>query len=229
MVYDGLATRISAEYNMLLFALSGRYHQVRAPGVEVTPKALTELMVDAYVLGSTFYSAAIGLIDAYLQPLLLDASDELVVEIESCLKRVKMQIVKMVNGNVRQIGKLARTGVSDYSSMLKSTHGATGLLVQKLVGTVQFRATDTSGRFWDSRTLMHTIVRDFAYQQWLNAQFDAILRDGIDLAVGYRFPDDYVLTFSITGDTSGYDKLADIRSTIFHPNSTTMVKQYVSS
>jgi hypothetical protein len=230
VIYDDLADRLTSEYGLLLFALFGRYQSMQAPGVEITPKALVDLQVDAYALGRAFYDIAKTEIDAYLRPMHVGDSEELDVALTHRKQEVLTLVRKMVVENVQQVTKLGRTGLGDYSRLIRDAHSATGLLIQRKVGTIDFKTTDTSDRKWDAKTLMRVVIRDFGYQSWLDTQFDEILASGTDLATAYRNNESGIdMTFSITGDTPGYEALDDIRSRIFHPNSTLLVKAYVPS
>ena len=48
MTFSDLTARLTAEYDLFLFALSGRYQQLRAPGGQITPRAILDLNCESY-------------------------------------------------------------------------------------------------------------------------------------------------------------------------------------
>lgn len=223
MIFDDLAQRLSAEYDLFLFALSGRYQQMRSPGVEVTPRAISELNFDAHTLGETFYQLAEREIDEYLRPLLLDASDELASGLVVRKKELLTLIRAVLFENVQTVMKLSRTGMQGASALLKNAHGAIGMLVQRQAGRIDFRVTDTAGRKWDARKLFAVIVRDFAYQAWIDHEVQRLMLAGVDLI---QTPNGRVL--SLFG-TRGHENFADARDNVFHINSKQIMVPYVPS
>lgn len=223
MVFDDLATRLSAEYALFLFALTGRYQQMRAPGIEITPREIVKLNGKAHELANTFYLIAERDVSDYLQPMLEDASesarDGLIVRKKEVLSRLRAGLLE----NLHQVVKLARTGVGGVGSMLTGTTGAIGLLVQRQAGTIQFKATDAAGRKWDAEKLFKTLARDFAYQSWLDVQADQFIHTEHNLM---QTPNGRI--FSLLG-TDGYDSFEAVRSEIFHINSNQIMVPHVSS
>jgi len=233
MIYDDLATRLVAEYRLFLFALAGRYQQVRSPGVEITPRTIADLSYAAHDLGNTFYQLAMREIDDYMQAQSEDRSDALRDTLVVRSKEVKALIRRMVAENVEQTVMMTRTGMGSHTKLLKNTSGAMGMLVQKKAGEIEFKVTDTSGRRWQANKLLAVIVRDYAYQSAIDAQLDDMRSHGIKLAAAIRVNDaGYIVeqvTFAIDGDVAGHPSLDEIRDTIFHPNSTAQVTPYVSA
>jgi hypothetical protein len=223
MIFDNLATQLSAEYELFLFALSGRYQQVRSPGIEVTPRAISELNYEAHNLAQTFYQLAERDIEEYLRPLLLDASDDLASGLVVRKKETLAHIRAMLLENVQTTMKLARTGMRGAISMLKGAHGAMGLLVQRKAGKIDFRVTDTSGRKWEARKLFAVIVRDFAYQAWIDHEVERLMVAGVDLV---QTPNGRVMSLFGIGD---YERFVDVRDNIFHINSKQIMVPYVPS
>lgn len=230
MRYDDLAGRVVSAYEMFLFALNGRYQQMRAPGTEVTPRALRDLQVDAYGLGKTFLNIAEAEVENYLRPMLEDGSDELQTALTLRKKEALALVRGMVIENVKQAGKVGRTGIGGFSDLLRNAHGGMGLLVQRAVGTIGFKVTDTSGRRWEPTKLMQVVVRDFGYQSDIDAFVDRRRAMGDRFAaaiwtnVGGYIVDQVV--FSI-GEDETYPSLETIRDTVFHPNSKAILTSYV--
>lgn len=218
MVFDEFANQMSGEYRLFLFALSGRYSQMRAPGVEVTPYAITELKRDISQLAETFYQLAERSIDDYARELTAEASDELAKSIESrrlaTLKRVRTMLAE----NVESIGKVAKTGVSGVAALLKNATGPIGMLVQKKAGIIEYKLADTSGRKWDAEKLMSVVVRDFAYQSWIDSEVERLMIEGVDIVATQN---GHVM--SLFG-TPGYDYIGNVRGSVFHINSKQVIQ-----
>lgn len=228
--YDDLASRVVAAYELFLFALNGRYQQMRAPGVEVTPRALRDLQVDAYTLGKTFLNIAETEVENYLRPLLEDRSDALQTALTLRKKEALALVRGMVIENVKQTGRAGRTGIGGFSDLLRDARGGVGLLVQRAVGTVGFKVTDTSGRKWEPAKLMQVVVRDFGYQADIDAFVDLRRAFGDTLAAAIWINEggyivDQVI-FAI-GENDIYPTFEAIRDTVFHPNSKAIVTPYV--
>lgn len=217
MLYDDLATRLSAEYDLFLYALSGRYQQMRAPGVAVTPRAVNDLNHKAHELANTFYLIASSEIDNYLHPMLAEASesvsDGLVVRKKLALSLIRASLLE----NLHQVVKAARTGIAGPGDLLKGKTGAIGLLMQRQAGKIQFKTTDTSGRKWDADKLFRVFVRDFAYQAWLDYQAEKLREADVGMAtngINAVFP---------------MREFEDVRAAYFHPNSNAILIPYVPS
>lgn len=228
---DEFAGRVVAAYELFLFALNGRYQQMRAPGVEITPRALRDLQVDAYALGKTFVKIAETEVSNYLRPLLEDSSDELRSALTVREKEVLALVRGMVIENVKQAGKVGRTGIGGFSDLLRSAHGGIGLLVQRSVGTIGFKVTDTSGRKWEPAKLMQVVVRDFGYQADIDAFVSHRRAAGDNLAAAVWINGGYIMdqfVFAI-GESDTHPAFEDIRETVFHPNSKAIVTPYVPS
>jgi hypothetical protein len=215
MLYDDLARDVHAQYGLMLWALAGRYHQMRAPGAVVTPHALVGLRTDTTGIAQTFLSGAEREIEHYLASLLSDASDELASALVTSKKVLLAQVRAMVLENMRQINRMARTGAAGPADMLKGATGAVGLLIQSKAGQVVFKATDTSGRKWMAEALMRTIVRDFAYQAYVQTQLDQYAQTGLDTVMTSKGP-------------ATLNELQAQWESYFHPNAhTTIADPYV--
>lgn len=223
MVFDDIAVKIGTQFDLYLFALAGRYHQMRAPGVEVTPRAIVDLHDDVRALSKTFYQTATTEFDVYLSEVAMDASvDELEVTLDR-KRELQAYLHDIVSDCSDQVIKMAKTGIGTFADLLKNAHGAMGLLAQRQAGKIEFKATDTAGRSWNARRLMYAVVRDAAYQSFIDAQVADLLRDGGDLVLTSHGQVLSLLT------TEGHPDFADTRNFLFHPNSTTViVSHYVS-
>lgn len=223
MTYDDLATRLTAEYDLFLLALTGRYQQMRAPGVEVTPHAITGLRIDGYSLGNTFRVIADIEIDSYLRPTLEAASEGLAAQLEERKRVLKAQILEAVIQNVKQVSKLAISGIGGIAGMMHDTHGGMGKLIQRSVSQVEYKVSDASNRKWNASVLMKTIVRDFGYQSFIDRQAEYYANAGSDMMQTSKGQ-----VFSLSG-ANGTPSLDEVRKSYFHPNSNSVMVPYVQT
>lgn len=220
MNFDDLATRLDAEYSLFLFALTGRYQQMRAPGTEVSPRAISDLDDEAHQLASTFFNTAALSIEGYLQPMLEEASEALREKLLDRKVQVLRAIRAMVLENVQQVVRLARVG-GGYGAAMKGATGAIGLLIQRQAGKIEFKVSDRAGRKWAAKTFMHLVVRDFAYQSWIDFAAESFTESGHDLMQTSKGE-----VFSLLG-SDGYLPFAMARPLYFHPNSHRLMSPYV--
>lgn len=217
MLYDDLATRLTAEYDLFLYALSGRYQQMRAPGVAPSPRAVADLNYAAHELASTFYQIASRDVATYIDPMIEAASESVADDLTQRKIKVLTLITSMLLENVHQVAKTARTGIIGPADILKGSTGAIGSLLQRMMAKIQFKATDTSGRKWDAEKLFRVVVRDFAYQAWLDTQAEKLSAAGIEMAtngINAVFP---------------MREFEDVRAAYFHINSNAILTPYVPS
>lgn len=216
MPFDDFAHRLSAEYALFLLALAGRYQQIRAPGIEPYPGDVSDLSFDAGALASTFYSTAKFSLDKYLEPKIADATEEvadgLVVRKKEALARIRAMTLE----NVSQILTMARVGRVRFADVLRGPTGALGMLLQRRLGKIQFKTTDTAGRRWQAEKLFHFVVRDFAYQAWLDKRVEELRADGVTMITDGLNP-----AFSI-------DEFENVRGQYFHINSNAIPVPHVS-
>lgn len=213
--------RMGDNYSLFLYALSGRYQQLRSPGTSITPRAIKDLELSTQNLARTLYAVANSEVDAFLSELSLGASEGL----QAGLAIRKVELLAQIRGilaeNCHQVSHMARVGTDGLSKMLKA-HGAMGMLVQQQAGVIKYLATDTAGRKWNAALLMKAIARDFAYQSEIDMAFElecdesdsglVITNKGFVLALGVM---------------DGYTSFSDARATIFHPNSNASFISYV--
>lgn len=220
-MWKEFTNRLVGNYEMFLYAIAGRYLELRTTGAVITPFAIKRLDIDAQRLARNFYVASADSAEDFIAIVSTHGSDELLASLTKREIAVLRLIGQMVAENVAQVLLAARTGTQGISKLLEA-HGAMGLLVQRQAGKIRFKSRDTSGRSWDSASIFHVVVRDFAYQCWIDAALDNIEdSDATDVYVAYQ---DATRNFVIT--------LADLnaskRKEIFHPNASALPEAYVS-
>jgi hypothetical protein len=222
---DELAFRVTSLYGLFLFALDGRYQQMRAPGLEVTPRALRELESGALTLATTFLGAATREIDTALHPFIADATEKLKIALGARRQQALALVRGMVDENIVQVMRVARTGVNSFLRLLGSSHGGIGMAVQKSIGRIPFRVTDTSRRKWQPDRLMRTVVRDALYQVMVETAVDRLRTRGATTAAAVWHRDGGVIerkVFRLQPDEPA--SFESIRHRVFHPNATAMVR-----
>jgi hypothetical protein len=222
---DELARKVTALYALFLFALNGRYQQMRAPGLEVTPRALRELEEDARALAKTFHETAANEIEGALRPFVMDATGTLKTALEARTQQTLGLVRGMLAENVAQVMRTARTGIGGYLALLNTSHGGIGMAVQRMVGTIPFKVTDTSRRKWQPDKLMRVVARDALYQVMVEVAVDNLRDSGATTAAAVWRRDNGVVerrTFSLQADEPA--SFESVRQKVFHPNATAMVQ-----
>ena len=227
MIYDDFAQTVTANYKLFLTALFGRYQSIIAAGVTVTPHAVREFATDATDLSLTFFSTVRDKIEHYQKELYLESGDSPQTA-ETAKDEALASLNKAVLANIGQLVKLLRVGTADY----KKAGGAMGQLIQKKLGSVEFKVYDTANRKWDAVRIVTVTMRDFAYQTWVDQRLKQLQDEGYTLAqVKYDDPAKVgrEIVFAIEKKVGDYPNLDDIRASVFHINSTAKVVGYVLS
>jgi len=226
MIYDEFAERVVAQYDMFLSALEGKYRAIVGPGVQITPAALSDFGNQAIRLGCVFLELAEREAATY-------ASETWSGQSEAYGEGAKFDLLmglrSAVDENIVQLDKMLRNGAKDYKSVIKNAHGSVGLLLEKKLGTVEFSVYDTSNRKWEARRLVRAVVRDFAYQTWVDATI-AEIRKTSNLA-RVRYDDsskaDREIVVSLGEKPGVYKTIDSVRHQVFHFNSTARLVPYV--
>ncbi|MDY7537611.1 hypothetical protein RGU72_05000 [Undibacterium sp. 5I1] len=159
--------------------------------------------------------------DAYLVQLHAKGLEALDFEMYSWILRVR----RVIRDNGSAVVRKSNAG--RLANVFTRGLGAIGLLLQKNVNDIKFVSHDNAGRVWDSTALLCGYARDFAYQSLIEAQ--AFLINGL---AEVRYPDSNHVNNGMLVETSdrtisGATKLANIRNSIFHPNSQAELVKHV--
>lgn len=220
-MWKEFTNRLVGNYELFLYAITGRYLEFRSTGAVIAPFEIKRLEIDAQRLARNFYAASADSVEDFIASVSMHGSDELLASL-TVRKIVVLRLIgQMVAENVAQVLLSARSGTQGVSKLLEA-HGAMGLLVQRQAGKIRFKSRDTSGRNWDSAPIFHVIARDFAYQCWIDAALDNIADSGVtDVQVAYQNATrNFVIALVDLDDSK--------RSEIFHPNSSALPEAYVS-
>ena len=222
MFYDDFAKRIADEYQLFLFALSGQYLALVAPGLETSPATIAQLQRRGVELRETFLQTANRSVTDFAHATSMDWEDPSITRFLAELSDFTRQNIDSLVARMK--------GVKDSAlDVMDDMHGAMGLLLQKKLATPEFKVMTASGRSFDAAKLVRAQARDFAYQAELRSKL-ARFTQYTDLArVHYADPAHagHGLVFSITGKTAGYPTFDEIASKVFHYNATAGVTDHV--
>lgn len=223
MIYDDFADKLKREYELFLFALSGRYLLLTSAGVEMTPLALRQLERSGALLQSTFLESAALRVAQFVAEYPSASAQER----QSAFLR---EIERMTQVNIDSLIERMRGAAVNPTSVAAEMHGAMGLLLQRRMAQPEYRVPTKSGRSFEALGLMYAQARDFGYRIYLAGTLERIGQTDDLAQVQYADPNhaDNGLTFSISGATAGYPSFASLEDTIFHYNAQAMVVPHVS-
>ncbi|MFM0095673.1 hypothetical protein PQQ87_08670 [Paraburkholderia nemoris] len=228
MDYVALTNAIMASYDVYLYAITGVYFSMQSPGAQVSPRLLNEFERVAHGIRKTFLGQVSDVLQGFQADSGLSHDSPVMSDARTAAAALYDDIDAIAGANMHSLrDRLAGKGAM-LADMLKGASGGIGQLLQRKLEKPDFKAVDASGRKWDAKTLMRTMVRDYGYQSAIEHQLAGMTGD---LAVvTYADPEhaNHGLVFSITGKTPGYPSFGQIRSKIFHPNSTAQVTEHVS-
>lgn len=222
MFYDDFAQRLAREYELYLFALSGQYLALVAPGLEASPATISQLQRKGYALRETFLESANRSVTDFVHATGMAWEDASITGFLAELTVFTRQNVDSLVERMKGVKNGSLDGMDDM-------HGAMGLLLQKKLSTPEFKLVTASGRSFNAAQLVKTQARDFAYQGEIRATLSKFAQY-TDLAqVVYTDPahKGHGLVFSITGQTAGYPTFDEIAAKVFHYNATAGVRDHV--
>lgn len=226
MIYDDFAKQAVDDYNLFLMALEARYRAIIGPGVLITPAVIKGFSKECDKLYVSFLNLMERSVGAYTQ----SVCEERTPATFTAEFVLMVGLRKAAIENCVQMSKALRSRALTGAGVLKRVSGGLGLLLQRKLGEVEFVVYDTANRKWDAKRLVKTVVRDFAYQMWIDAVAAQLVKDGHALAqVRYDDPSKAEREVIISlGDKPGvYGTWADARREIFHTNSTARLTPYV--
>lgn len=224
MIYDEFASRLARDYELFLFAISGRYLSYVLPRADASPQMVTQFEQGAASLRETFLNNANQAIDEYARSQPSARLGELAFGFRSELTRITADNMQVLSGRLRGT-------VFGESMLMRGFAGPMGLLLQQKLSQPEFTVTTASGRTYQALPLVKSQAREFAYRSWLSAEL-ARIAPYTDL-VSVTYPDSAHegngRVFSISGRTPGFPSFADIEESVFHYNATAGVTHHVSA
>jgi hypothetical protein len=224
MIYDQFGIDARRDYDLFIFALTGRYLALIAPGVPVTPMSIGGLQNSGMMLRQAYLQSSERLMMEYMRDYPSEQANSLANQWRTKLARFTMENISSL------VLRMKGADRSEFS-LLGNAHGAVGQLLQAKLTEPQYEITTASGRRYKASPLMEAEARDFAYRIWLQANLHTISQQGDLAEVVYPSPnhEGNGRVFSISGQDSQFPSFADIESYVFHYNATAMVKPYVLS
>lgn len=228
MDYAALTNTIMALYDAYLYAITGVYFSMQSPGAQISPRLLTEFERVAHSVKQTFLRQVSDALQGFQTASGLPNDTPVGKDTRAAVAALFDDIDRIAAANARSLRERLSGRGKMLADMLKDASGGVGRLLQRKLEKPDFKAVDASGRTWNAKALMGTMVRDYGYQTAIEQQLAGMAGD---LAVvTYTDPAhaNNGLVFSISGKTAGYPTFGQIRPTIFHPNATAQVTEYVS-
>lgn len=224
-----MISTVTLRYETFLSAITGLYFGSVAAGARMPPVEVRRAELKAY-----------HWLDQDVMPSVESAirsevpTDDMPVEfserIQSRIDAFLLTFRRICLHNIDTVIRHAK-GMSGVAGAMTSESGAIGVLLQKRASKIDFKVRDSANRLWASDAFVSLITKDLAYQCDIDVALAAIRSSGEELAVvAYANPEhaNNGLVFSIN-QTPGHPTLESIRPSIFHPNSTAMVRRYVQS
>jgi hypothetical protein len=213
MEYDALTQAVMNAYETFVYAVTGVYFSMQAPGAERSPRLVRE-----------FDHVANRLLHSFMQ----DAAEALSSFQSEGVEAIVGDVFRVARSNVDTLHARLQGRHLAFQSMLKDATGAVGQLLQRKLERPIFKTVDASGRTWDSSKLLRVMVRDYGYRATIERNLDRMPGDLAVVTYADPAHANNGLVFSKSGDTPGYPSFAQIRSKIFHPNATAQVTEHVS-
>jgi hypothetical protein len=216
--YDDLAVRQQARFETYATAVAGERALASAAGLQPGSAKVffrarefkRALHEDTVADLTTYYREHLGSADELFQDRGMTRLAFAALRLDDIANQV------MTKSNRDLAGKASLT------SILRGGAGAVGLLAQQRLVQPAFEVKDTSGRHWDASKLVRIVVRDFAYQTYIDSQFDAALADGAsEVFLEHADADHELQGASI--DLSAADWI-DQRDDLFHVNSNLTIR-----
>ena len=187
-----------------IMALNGAFFTTRKVGLRSMPCDIEIAKRNVQTASYIFINSLNDLINKYDS-----GHDTQVTQVTHKIINIAVQLVKATNSAITSgIGNKAATYLGNKA------HGATGELVGRLAQTLDLSVRDTAGRKWSDPTkLVQTIVRDHLYQQEVERRIYQLKQEG-------------ELFFMVGEQGYSLSVFDEVRSRLFHPNSTKLPEPF---
>jgi hypothetical protein len=224
MIYDDFGENSRREYDLFVFALTGRYLTLVAPGIAVSPMSIYTLRASGSMLRKAYLQSAFRMIDGYAQEYASARSEQLALDWRRELERI-------TEVNIESLVLRLKGAARSELSLLDNVHGAMGTLLQQRLSSPELVVPTASGREYKAGPLVGAEARDFAYRAWLDSELEriAVTSDLAEVIYPSADHEGHGRVFSISGATIGYPSFALLEEDVFHFNANAMVKPHVST
>lgn len=215
-VYDDLADKQRARFRVFTSAVAGERAMAVAAGVKPgSPGTMSRSM--GFVESLT--ADARDELFAYFEQFTQHGNAVFAVRAADMLARTSVKVRQIA----RHVATIANRGVDQGAPKLVDLMSGRGagsvgyLAQQRLAREPSFKVKDSSGRKWDADKLIRVVVRDFAYQTYIDAQFANALTAGAkQVTVTHPDPTHELHGHVIDMTNDGW---LEQRNEIFHVNS----------
>lgn len=225
--YDALGQGLRDQFRMYATAVAGERALAVAAGLPPGSK-LQWSRADQFK--TTFLEEAQRAMIQFHQDYLGNAEEVMVHRGSARFVSTTLEIARIANDVARQTVRQATFGKDSPISALKASRmgaGAIGLLAQQRLANPSFRVKDSAGRIWDGEKLVETLARDYAYQIFIDHQFDQAVKDGATV-VELEHPDQNHEYAGLSIDLTEDDWMT-VRDKTFHINSNLTIGYVVPS
>ena len=221
MIYDDFAEALRREYEVFLFALTGRYLSYTSAGVQASPMLAHQMKSAGAGLQAMFLEHASTKIDNLIGEYPSAYANERAVAF-------KRELTRVTDTNIDSLVDRIK-GAAMNPTAVGEVHGAMGLLLQQKMANPEFRVPTKSGRSYEAKSLMYAQARDFGYRVWIDETLETIGATGDLAEVLYSDPNHAGngMVFSISGKTPDYPSFAGIEDEVFHYNAQAMIVPHV--
>lgn len=215
MIYELFAKRMESKFRIYAAAVAGERALAAAAGLP--PGSLKQWSrADAFKAG--LIDDVLLEAEIYIKQELTHPSNEFTARATSRLDNLVVQARDAANQITKQTNRQATFGSANPTNALNRPAGkAIGELVQRRLASPEFKIKDTAGRSWNADQLIHTLARDFAYQTFIDSQFNEAVNAGAKSVTLEHPAQDHPLVDS-TIDLTANDWMAK-RDATFHINS----------
>lgn len=215
--YNALGERFRTQFRMFATAVAGERALAVAAGL---PPMSVKQWTRAEAFRAAFMKEVQDALQRFHEDYLGNASTEFSQRSALRFAWLVLDLSRISGEIVQQSIRQATFGKEAPISILKGSRmgaGAIGRLAQQRLANPDFKVSDSAGRKWDGEKLVQTLVRDFAYQAFIDHQFDQAIKDGADF-VTIEHPDGWDHPEHGTLISLHHDWL-EVRDRTFHINS----------
>lgn len=214
--FDDLGQRIAGRFKIFASAVAGQRATAAAAGV--APRSL-KMWQRCAGMQEQFHSDLSADLEGYLHKHMPDPKDVFKDRGYGRYAFTLFDVRNIASQVIAQSGREAALGPKGMNLIdaTKGKTGAIGLLVQERLANPTFKVRDSAGREWDAHRLVHVLVRNFAYQTFIDGQFVRLIESG-RTETTLVHPNDKHELHGVPFSTAGESWLAQ-RDQIFHINS----------
>lgn len=171
--YDLLAMRLVDAFEMYVAAVAGIKAMTQGAGLTGTNpsvKNTIERMRESFVV------EARATMLRYQIDHQVDDVEELGGRADTRMEKVMREVGDIAKQVATKANRELAIGGGNLADAMTGKTQALGELLQRRMARPKFEVKDTAGRSWEAKKLLRTVVRDFAYQTSIDADFAEAVR-----------------------------------------------------